>query len=188
MALPPPPDLVGDRIHDYGLSGYLRPSSKSGRHRDTALSAERNQSAVYQRTKIREDDTRHRLAGDKVTESSISGSTAGNPRIISSRRTRQDGDTSRSGWIGLDSRDRANPTRVCPKAVRRILRTAFSLPEGKERSYGRSILKYPAAFPFPVRITCSCRHVLRRSFAPGFRNHRVRRVRNCALSCDNYIR
>ena len=66
MALPPPPDLVGDRIHDYGLSGYLRPSSKSGRHRDTALSAERNQSAVYQRTKIREDDTRHRLAGTRL--------------------------------------------------------------------------------------------------------------------------
>ena len=66
MALPPPPDLVGDRIHDYGLSGDLRPSSKSGRHRDTALSAERNQSAVYQRTKIREDDTRHRLAGTRL--------------------------------------------------------------------------------------------------------------------------
>ena len=187
MALPPPPDLVGDRIHDYGLSGYLRPSSKSGRHRDTALSAERNQSAVYQRTKIREDDTRHRLAGTRLPNRRFPGR---RPEIRESfhRRTRQDGDTSRSGWIGLDSRDRANPTRVCPKAVRRILRTAFSLPEGKERSYGRSILKYPAAFPFPVRITCSCRHVLRRSFAPGFRNHRVRRVRNCALLCDNYIR
>ena len=138
--------------------------------------------------KIREDDTRHRLAGTRLPNRRFPGR---RPEIRESfHRGGRDRTATHRDPVGSASIPVIAPTlhASARKAVRRILPHRFFFPEGKERSYGRSILKYPAAFPFPVRITCSCRHVLRRSFAPGFRNHRVRRVRNCALLCDNYIR